>query len=130
VANRFRRPLGLLVRPQAVPAVVAVPADSVQVVIHRAPAAVPVEAAQVVLLEAPQVVPEAAIGRAASAARHAELAVVVVVVIKTNCNRSSPHTRLLMHPYQRASSSSSEACQRKSSLLNSIAPRLTSFGSC
>jgi hypothetical protein len=130
VASRFRHPQGLLVRPQAV----AVQADRVQVVTHRVPvvAAQPVlvVAAQPVLVVAAQVVPVEATGRVASVDPHAALVVVAVVAIKTSCNRSSPHTRLQMHPYRRALSSSSGACRHKNSLLSSIAPRLTSFGSC
>jgi hypothetical protein len=130
VASRFRHPQGLLVRPQAV----AVQADRVQVVTHRVPVVaaqpVPVVAAQPVLVEAAQVVPVEATGRVASVDPHAALVVVAVVAIKTSCNRSSPHTRLQMHPYRRALSSSSGACRHKNSLLSSIAPRLTSFGSC
>lgn len=131
MASRFRRPQGLLVRTQAV----AVQADRVQVVTHRVPVVaaqpVPVVVAQRVPVEAAQVVPEAeATGRVASVDPHAALVVVAVVAIKTSCNLSSRHTRLQMHPYQRALSSSSGACRHKNSLLSSIAPRLTSFGSC
>ena len=125
MASRFRHPQGLLVRPQAV----AVQADRVQVVTHRvqvvAAQPVPVEAAQPVPVEAPQVVPAAATGRVASVDPHAALVVVAVVAIKTSCNLSSRHTRLQMHPYQRALSSSSGACRHKNSLLSSIAPPLT-----
>jgi hypothetical protein len=88
-----------------------------------------VEVAQAVQVEAAQAVLVAAIGRAANAARHAELVVVVVVATETNCSRSSPRTQHLMLPFRRASSLSSEACPHKSSLRNSIEPRPMSSGS-
>ena len=116
MVSQFHRLPGRLARLEVVLAdnvLAATPHVRVVAGVQLAPVVAGVRA--VLVVAAVHLVPVAATDRAASVARRAEPVVGVVVAIKTNCSPNSPHTRLQMHLFQRALSSSSEAYQRKSS---------------
>ena len=116
MVSQFRRLPGRLALPEVVQAdnvLAATPLVLVVAVVQLAPVVAVVHPVLVVAVV--PLAPEAATGRAASAARRAELVVGVVVAIKTNCSPNSRHTRLQMPPFQRPLLSSSEEYQRRSS---------------
>ena len=124
MVSQFHRLPGRLVRLEVVQADNVLAATPHVLVVAAVQVAPVVAALQVVLVVAAvRAVLVAATVRAASAARRAEPVVGVVVAIKTNCSPNSPHIRLQMHLFPRASSSSSEAYRRKSSPRSSTAPQ-------